>query len=108
MAPAADAMRAALADVTFNAPVVPVVNNVQALPVTDPDQLRNDLVAQVTGRVRWRESVNMMYGDGIETLAEPGCGKVLTVMLRRIIKAMNGAALDTPEKLEAFANDWKG
>ena len=108
MAPAAEAMRDALADVTFNAPAVPVVNNVQAMPVSDPDQLRNDLVAQVTGRVRWRESVNMMHGAGIETLAEPGCGKVLTVMLRRIIKEMNGAALDTPEKLEAFANEIKG
>jgi len=108
MAPAADAMREALTDVAFHAPVVPVVNNVQAMPVTDPDQLRNDLVAQVTGRVRWRESVNMMHGAGIETLAEPGCGKVLTVMLRRIIKGMNGVTLDTPEKLEAFANELKG
>lgn len=108
MAPAADAMRDALADVAFSAPVVPVVNNVQALPVTDPDQLRNDLVAQVTGRVRWRESVEWMHGQGLETLAEPGCGKVLTVMLRRIVKGMNGVTLDTAEKLEAFANEIKG
>ena len=108
MAPAAEAMRDALADVTFNAPIVPVVNNVQARPVSDPDQLSADLVAQVTGRVRWRESVEWMHGQGLETLAEPGCGKVLTVMLRRIVKGMNGAALNTPEGLEAFAAELKG
>ncbi len=108
MAPAADAMRDALADAVILAPKVPVINNVQAMPVTDPDQLRNDLVAQITGRVRWRESVNMMHKNGVETLAEPGCGKVLTVMLRRIVKGLNGAALNTPESLEAFANELKG
>ena len=108
MAPAAEAMRDALADATFNAPVIPVINNVQALPISDPDQLRNDLVAQVTGRVRWRESVEWMHANGLETLAEPGCGKVLTVMLRRIVKGMNGAALNTPEGLEAFAANIKG
>ena len=108
MAPAADAMRDALADATFNVPSVPVINNVQAVPVSDPDQLRNDLVAQVTGRVRWRESVEWMHANGIETLAEPGCGKVLTVMLRRIVKGMNGKALNTAEGLEAFAADLKG
>ena len=84
------------------------INNVQAVPVSDPDQLRNDLVAQVTGRVRWRESVEWMHANGIETLAEPGCGKVLTVMLRRIVKGMNGKTLNTAEGLEAFATDLKG
>jgi [acyl-carrier-protein] S-malonyltransferase len=108
MAPAADAMQDALADAVIVAPKVPVISNVQAMAVTDPGQLRNDLVAQVTGRVRWRESVNMMHENGVETLAEPGCGKVLTVMLRRIIKSLNGAALNTPESLEAFANELKG
>jgi len=108
MAPAAEAMRDALADATFNAPIVPVINNVQAVPVSDPDQLRNDLVAQVTGRVRWRESVEWMHVNGIETLAEPGCGKVLTIMLRRIVKGMCGKAINTPESLEAFAAELKG
>lgn len=108
MAPAAEAMRGALSEVIFNAPSVPVINNVQAVPITDPDQLRNDLVAQVTDRVRWRESVEWMHGNGIETLAEPGCGKVLTVMLRRIVKGMNGKAINTPESLEAFAAELKG
>ena len=108
MAPAAEAMRDALADASFKAPIIPVINNVQAVPVSDPDQLRDDLVAQVTGRVRWRESVEWMHANGIETLAEPGCGKVLTVMLRRIVKGMNGKALNTPEGLEAFAAELKG
>ena len=108
MAPAAKVMKDALADVKFNAPVVPVVNNVQARPVSEPDQLRKDLVTQVTGRVRWRESVEWMHENGLETLAEPGCGKVLTVMLRRIVKGMNGVTLDTPEKLDAFAAELKG
>ena len=108
MAPAAEVMKDALADVKFNAPVVPVVNNVQARPVSEPDQLRKDLVTQVTGRVRWRESVEWMHENGLETLAEPGCGKVLTVMLRRIVKGMNGVTLDTPEKLNAFAAELKG
>ncbi len=103
MQPAADAMKAALADTLFNEPAVPVVNNVSAGPVTDPDTLRNDLVTQVTGQVRWRESILWMTDNGITDFAEPGIGKVLTVMLRRIVKEVSGHTLDTPEKLEAFA-----
>jgi len=108
MQPAADVMRDALADVTMNTPTVPVVNNVSASPVTDADTLRNDLVSQVTGRVRWRESVEWMAANGVETFAEPGTGKVLTVMLRRIVKGVEGVALNTPEGLEAFAHLIKG
>ena len=64
---------------------------------------------QVTGRVRWRESIEWMANEGeIDTLAEPGCGKVLTVMLRRIIKGLDGNRLDSPEALEAFATKIKG
>lgn len=104
MAPAAEAMAAALADADFKAPMVPVVNNITARPVTDPVQLRDELVAQVTGRVRWRESVEWMAGEGgITDLAEPGTGKVLTVMLKRIVKGLNGKALNSPESLEDFA-----
>lgn len=109
MAPAAKAMADALADATVNTPVVPVVNNVTAGPVTAADQIRADLVTQVTGRVRWRESVEWMASEGeIEQFAEPGCGKVLTVMLRRIVKGVNGTALNSPESLEAFAESLKG
>lgn len=108
MAPAAEAMRDALADAAFLPPLVPVVNNIQAQPVSDPDDLREDLIKQVTGRVRWRESIEWMAANGVDTFAEPGCGKVLTVMLRRIVKGVNGAQLDTPEALEAFAKLIKG
>lgn len=103
MRPAALAMEEALADAKFSTPVRPIVNNVTARPVTDPDKLKADLVAQVTGRVRWRESIEWMAEQGIEQFAEPGTGKVLTVMLRRIVKGVTGATLDTPEKLESFA-----
>ena len=109
MKPAADAMASALGDVPLLPPLVPVVNNIQARPVENPDDLREDLVKQVTGRVRWRESIEWMASEGgIETLAEPGCGKVLTVMLRRIVKGLKGHQLDTAEALEAFAKHIKG
>ncbi len=104
MAPAAEAMADALKDAIISAPAVPLVNNVTARPVSDPDQIRADLVTQVTGRVRWRESVEWMAGEGaITRFAEPGCGKVLTVMLRRIVKDVDGETLNSPETLEAFA-----
>ncbi len=103
MAPAAEAMADALADTDLKTPMVAVVNNVAAAPVTDPAQLKSDLVAQVTGRVRWRESVLWMAKDGVDMFAEPGTGKVLTGMLRRIAKGVDGVALNTPEALEAFA-----
>ena len=109
MKPAAEAMREALGEHTMLPPLVPVVNNIQARPVTNPDDLREDLVKQVTGRVRWRESIEWMAGEGgVDTLAEPGCGKVLTVMLRRIVKGLDGNQLDSPEALEAFAAKVKG
>ena len=109
MKPAADAMASALGDVPLLPPLVPVVNNIQARPVENPDDLREDLVKQVTGRVRWRETIEWMASEGgIETLAEPGCGKVLTVMLRRIVKGLKGHQLDTAEALEAFAKEIKG
>jgi len=104
MKPAAEAMERALADAVIIAPRVPVVNNVTARPVTDPDQIRADLVSQVTGRVRWRESILWMFEDeGITRMDEPGCGKVLSVMRRRIVKSIEGGPVDSPESLEAFA-----
>ena len=108
MAPAAEAMKDALADVTFNEPLLPIVNNVTAQPVTDPEQLKADLVTQVTGQVRWRESIQWMAAQEITDLAEPGTGKVLTVMLKRITDGLKGHRLDTPEALEAFATHLKG
>ncbi len=105
MQPAADVMAEALADAKISTPVIPLVNNVSAGPVSDADQIRADLVKQVTGRVRWRESIEWMAGEGIETFAEIGCGKVLTVMLRRIVKGVNGVAVNSVEAIEAFAAD---
>ena len=103
MQPAADAMAEALAEAKINAPIVPLVNNVTSRPVSDPDQIRGDLVAQVTGRVRWRESIENMAADGVTDFAELGCGKVLTVMLRRIVKDVNGIAVNGVDAIEKFA-----
>ena len=108
MQPAADAMAAALATTAIKAPVVPLVANVSASDVTDPETIRQNLVKQVTGRVRWTESVQYMVGKGVTTTGEAGAGKVLTVMQRRIEKSLNGLTLGTPEELEAFATAIKG
>lgn len=109
MQPAADAMAQALAAVSISAPRVPVVANVTARPVGDPDEIRRLLVEQVTGRVRWRESVEWMAGakdrgeGGVTRFAEIGAGKVLTGMARRQAPGAEAVALNTPEDLEAFA-----
>ena len=108
MQPAADAMAAALSGVSISAPVVPVVANISAAPTSDPDVIRQNLVDQVTGRVRWTESVQFMVGQGVTSTAEAGAGKVLTVMQRRIEKSLNGFTLGTPEDIEAFAAYIKG
>ncbi len=104
MQPAADEMAAALADARITAPVVPVVANVTARPENDPEVLRRLLVEQVTGRVRWRESMEWMAGEGgVTRFAEIGSGKVLTGMAKRIAPDAESTALNTPEDLEAFA-----
>jgi [acyl-carrier-protein] S-malonyltransferase len=103
MQPAADAMAEALASTEIRAPAVPVVANVSASSVTDPETIRQNLVRQVTGRVRWTQSVQFMVAQGITATGEAGAGKVLTVMQRRIEKSLNGLTLGTPEDLEAFA-----
>jgi len=104
MQPAADEMADALKDARVVAPVVPVVANVTARPETDLEMIRRLLVEQVTGRVRWRESMEWMAGDGgVTRFAEIGSGKVLTGMAKRIAPDAEGLALNTPEDLEAFA-----
>jgi [acyl-carrier-protein] S-malonyltransferase len=102
MAPAADAMRAALAAVTVHAPAVPVVANVEAAPVTDPDRIRDGLVRQVTGTVRWRESVAYMAGQGVDAFYEVGAGKVLSGLVKRIAAGAAGTAIGTPDDVAAF------
>jgi [acyl-carrier-protein] S-malonyltransferase len=76
--------------------------------VTDPVQLRTDLVTQVTGQVRWRESMQYMFDQGVDLFVEPGCGKVLSVMMRRALKDATGMPLDTPDALAEFADLVKG
>lgn len=104
MQPAADEMATALATATIVKPSVAVVANVTASPETDPEVLRRLLVEQVTGRVRWRESMTWMAGEGgVTRFAEIGSGKVLTGMAKRIAPDAEAVALNTPEDLEAFA-----
>ncbi|WP_201829285.1 ACP S-malonyltransferase [Microvirga zambiensis] len=102
MQPAADAMRAALADVTVNIPAVPVVANVEAAPITDPAAIRDALVRQVTGTVRWRECVAYMAAQGVESFYEVGSGKVLTGLAKRIAAGASAVAIGTPEDVAAF------
>ncbi len=102
MQPAADAMAEALAGVDMKAPSVPVVANVTASAVSDPDEIRNLLVEQVTGMVRWRESVKYLAAQGVTELVETGAGKVLTGLTRRIDKSVGGAAVGTPADIASI------
>jgi [acyl-carrier-protein] S-malonyltransferase len=102
MAPAAEAMRAALAEVAVSAPKAPVVANVTAAPVSDPHAIRAALVAQVTGTVRWRESVAFMADAGVTSLVEVGAGKVLSGLVKRIAAGSATQAVGTPEDVGAF------
>jgi len=101
MQPAAEAMREALAGVTVNAPAVPVVANVLAAPISDPDEIRKRLVEQVTGTVRWRECVAYMAGNGITDVYEIGSGKVLAGLAKRIDGNLNAMSIGTPADFEA-------
>ncbi|MBE7728228.1 ACP S-malonyltransferase [Komagataeibacter sp. FXV3] len=102
MAPAAEEMRAALADTDIKAPVVPVVANVTAAKVTDPATIRDLLVRQVTGTVRWRESVDAMVGMGIDSFVEIGSGKVLAGLVKRINGDVATRSVGTPADIEAY------
>ncbi|AKI01162.1 (Acyl-carrier-protein) S-malonyltransferase [Hoeflea sp. IMCC20628] len=102
MQPAADAMREALAGVAKSAPVVPVISNVRAAPVSDPDEIVQLLVEQVTGQVRWRETVVWFAANGVDTLAEIGAGKVLTGLARRIERSITGLNISGPDDIDPF------
>jgi [acyl-carrier-protein] S-malonyltransferase len=108
MQPAADAMREALAGVTVNGPVVPVVANVEAAPVTDPAAIRDALVRQVTGTVRWRECVAAMAAQGVDSFYEVGSGKVLTGLVKRIAAGASATAIGTPDDVAAFKASLQG
>ncbi|MEK1887406.1 MAG: ACP S-malonyltransferase [Phyllobacterium sp.] len=101
MAPAAEAMREALAAVHKNDPIVPLIANVRAAPVTSADEIARLLVEQVTGQVRWRETIEWFGENGVTTLYEIGAGKVLTGLARRINKDISGVAVGTPEDIDA-------
>ena len=104
MQPAADEMAQALASATIIAPRAPVVANVTARPTLDPEEIRRLLVEQVTGRVRWRESMIWLAGEGgVTRFAEAGAGKVLSGMAKRIAPDAEATPLNTPADLEAFA-----
>ncbi|KEO56519.1 ACP S-malonyltransferase [Thioclava pacifica] len=102
MQPAADAMAEALAATQINAPAVPVVANVRAEAVSDPEEIRKLLVEQVTGSVRWRESVAWMAGQGVDEIWEIGAGKALSGMIRRIAKDVTCRAIGAPEDIAAL------
>jgi len=102
MQPAADAMAEALGTVEMKAPCVPLIANVRASAVADPAEIRNLLVEQVTGMVRWRESVIYLGQQGVTELVEVGAGKVLTGLTKRIDKSIGGSAVGTPADVKAF------
>jgi [acyl-carrier-protein] S-malonyltransferase len=101
MQPAADAMAKALADVTIKTPASPLVANVLAAAITDPDEIRRRLVEQVTGTVRWRESVAYMAGHGVTRFLEIGAGKVLSGLVKRIAEGAVGISVSGPGDIAA-------
>ena len=102
MGPAADAMAEALASVAVKAPTVPLVANVLAQPISDPAVIIRSLVKQVTGTVRWRESVLFMEQAGVNVFYEIGAGKVLTGLIRRIAETAEASSIGTPEDIAKF------
>ena len=108
MAPAAEAMKAALADVQIKAPAVPLIANVSAAATRNPDEIRTLLVDQVCGAVRWRECVTTMVDQGVESFWEIGAGKALSGMVRRIHKSASVLAIGTAENVKAAAEQLNG
>jgi len=107
MEPAAEDMRAALDDVEIKTPDVPVICNVSAEPETDPGRIRELLGEQVTGMVRWRESVLKLSALGVNTVVECGAGKVLTGLAKRIDPELNALSIQSPEDVDAFMETLK-
>jgi len=101
MQPAAEAMAAALAKVQVNVPAVPVVANVVAGPISDPEEIKRRLVEQVTGTVRWRECVQFLTANGITEVYEIGAGRVLSGLVGRIDKSLKATPVGTPADIEA-------
>jgi [acyl-carrier-protein] S-malonyltransferase len=102
MQPAADVMAEALRQVAVRSPVVPVVSNVLVKPLIDPNEIVGALVAQVTGTVRWRESVEFMASSGVTTFVEVGAGKVLSGLVKRLAPGAVASSVGTPDDVAAF------
>jgi [acyl-carrier-protein] S-malonyltransferase len=102
MQPAAEVMADALSKVQINAPAVPVVANVLAKPLSDPKEIVDALVKQVTGTVRWRECIEYMSGTGVTTFYEVGAGKVLSGLVKRLAASASSTAIGTPDDIAAF------
>ncbi len=108
MSPAAEAMAPALQETSFNAPIIPVVTNVTASQETNPETLKDLLVKQITGTVRWRESVLYMRDQGVTEMVELGAGKVLSGLARRIDRSIACESIGTPEQIEKLIERLKG
>ena len=102
MQPAADVMADALSKVKIVKPAVPLVSNVVAMAISEPDEIRRRLIEQVTGTVRWRESVAFMANAGVDSFYEVGAGKVLSGLVKRIAAGASGTAIGTPDDVAAF------
>jgi [acyl-carrier-protein] S-malonyltransferase len=102
MQPAAEAMAAALGPAAIKPPCVPLISNVLAAPVTEPEEIRKLLVAQVTGAVRWRESMAFMAGKGISVFVECGAGKVLSGLVKRLASAARGISIGVPADIDLY------
>jgi len=107
MQPAAEVMRGALQDVAIKAPAVPLIANVLASPISDPEAIRARLVEQVTGMVRWRETMQFLKANGATTVYEIGAGRVLTGIARRF-EGIEARSVGTQEELEAAAQALAG
>jgi [acyl-carrier-protein] S-malonyltransferase len=101
MRPAAEAMAHALAQIKISSPQVPVVANVLAAPISDAAEIKQRLVEQVTGTVRWRESVLAMANNGVTDIYEIGAGRVLSGLAKRVVPSLNASSIGTPSEIEA-------
>jgi [acyl-carrier-protein] S-malonyltransferase len=102
LAPAAEALRPALAAIAMRPPAVPLIANVTAAAEADPAAFAGLLVEQVTARVRWREILLTMAARGVRTTVELGAGRVLTGLTRRTVAEMSGSALGTPQEIDGY------
>lgn len=102
MAPAAERMEQALSDVTAGPPNVPIIANITAEPVESPDEIRKLLVSQVTGKVRWRESILSLKDKGVDQFIELGAGKVLSGLVKRIDRDLSAQSIQSPEDIDNF------